>query len=108
MVPSTCHFILIKLLTLVAISKEESKVTAVFVLVMLFYSSFALFLMYNYWSKSNEWRNKEHSHDMKFLDQDISLHTVLVKGLDKTIPVDRMSDILTQTFTKLLPGPKVI
>ena len=55
--------------------------------------------MYNYWLKSNQWRNNGHSHDKKFQDQDISLHTVMLKGLDKSIPVDEMSQILTKTFS---------
>ena len=64
--------------------------------------------MYNYWTKSNKWRNKQHSHDKKFLDQDISLHTVMVTGLDKRMPVEKMSQMLTNTFSSLLPGNKVI
>lgn len=64
-----------------------------------FYTLFAFYLMYNYWLKSNQWRNNGHSHDKKFQDQDISLHTVMLKGLDKSIPVDEMSQILTKTFS---------
>jgi hypothetical protein len=64
-----------------------------------FYTLFAFYLMYNYWTKSNKWRNKGHSHDKKFVDQDISLHTVMVMGLEKRIPVDKMSQILTKTFS---------
>ncbi len=45
---------------------------------------------------------------MKFMDSDISMHAILIKGLDRKIPYETMEDTLKKTFEKLLPGPKVI
>ena len=105
---TNCQLILVKLLTFVSIYNDIPKTITVFVLMQFFYTLFAFYLMYKYWTKSHHWRNKEHSHDTKFQDQDIQAHTVLVTGLDKSLPVDKMSQQLTYIFSQLLPGDKVI
>jgi hypothetical protein len=82
--------------------------TAVFIMMMVFFTILTFALMYFYWKKSYEWRNKQHSHDMKFLDSDISMHAIMIKNLRTKISVSEMQVILKQTFEKLLPGPKVL
>ena len=55
----------------------------VFALTFFLYTTGAFTLMYFYWRKSMTWRYKEHKHSEPFYENDLSLHTVLVQGLDK-------------------------
>jgi hypothetical protein len=87
---------------------DSNKRLIMFILMMSIFTFLTFTLMYKYWKKSHYWRHKEHSHDMKFMDSDISMHAILIKGLDRKIPYETMEDTLKKTFEKLLPGPKVI
>lgn len=57
---------------------------------------------------SYNWRNKEHSHNTKFMDQDIAMHSIILTNIDKSIPAKKMSEIIFTTFDKLFPGNKVV
>jgi len=65
---------------------DKQKRLAMFIMMMSIFTILTFGLMYNYWKKSHQWRHKEHSHEMKFMDSDISMHAVLVKGLDTSVP----------------------
>ena len=84
--------ILIKYISVLAILGEsDGKLrTAIFVMMMVFFTLLTFVLMYFYWKKSYEWRNKQHSHDMKFLDSDISMHAIMIKNLRTTLSVEIM------------------
>jgi hypothetical protein len=60
--------VVIALLTAINISGSKDKQLAVFVLMMLGYTTSAFFLMYLYWKKSMNWRNRKHSHQEPFFD----------------------------------------
>jgi hypothetical protein len=87
---------------------DRDKRILMFVLMMLLFTCLTFVLMYRYWKKSYQWRHKQHSHDMKFMDSDIAMHAILIENLNKKLPVDRMQNMVKQIFEKLLPGPKVI
>lgn len=87
---------------------DRDKRILMFVLMMLLFTCLTFVLMYRYWKKSYQWRHKQHSHDMKFMDSDIAMHAFLIENLNKKLPVDRMQTMVKQIFEKLLPGPKVI
>ena len=101
---------MIKFISALAImgDSDKEKKLAMFILMMTIFTILTFCLMYYYWKKSHQWRHKEHSHDMKFMDSDIAMHAIMVKGLNGGIPADQMQEILKRTFEKLLPGPKVI
>ena len=79
-----------------------------FILMMILFTCLTFGLMYRYWKKSYQWRHKQHSHDMKFMDSDIAIHAILIENLNKRLPAERMQIMVKQIFEKLLPGPKVI
>jgi hypothetical protein len=76
--------VLIKYISALAIMGESDKDKQVpmFVLMMFLFTILTFGLMYFYWKKSYQWRNKQHSHDMKFTDVDISMHAIMVKNLN--------------------------
>lgn len=96
--------VLVKLLSLLNIQHDEARVTIVFVFNIAFYSLLTFYLMKTYWTKSYNWRHKEHSHTTKFLDYDISIHSVMIKNLDGGIPVEKMTQTLRLVFDQLFPG----
>lgn len=69
-----------------------------------FYTLMCLQFIRKYWNKSYTWRHKEHSHITKFLDYDIAIHSVMIKNLDATVPVDEMTKLLRGIFDGLFPG----
>lgn len=87
---------------------DREKRILMFVLMMLLFTTLTFWLMYRYWKKGYQWRHKQHSHDMKFMDSDIAMHAVLVENLNKKVPTEKMQTMVKQIFEKLLPGPKVI
>jgi hypothetical protein len=82
------EFVQIKTLTLVHIKDDEARVIGVFIVMILAYTFMAFWFMRNYWRKSLAWRHKEHSHKTKFLDYDIAMHSIMVTGIDQSIPLE--------------------
>ncbi len=66
MVNELNQLVLIRIITLLNIKNDVSKVTSVFVVIIISYTVLTFVLMYNYWKKSYAWRHKEHSHTTKF------------------------------------------
>ena len=73
------------------IKNDIDRVTAVFVLILVCYTALTFLFMHRYWLKAYSWRHKEHSHTTKFLDYDISLHAIMVTGLDRRVPTSEMT-----------------
>ncbi len=74
----------------------------------LFYTACGFFFMYKYWKRSNLWRYKEHTHDGKFLDHDIALHSLLVTNIPTEVSLSSMSAKLKFVFEKIFPDQRVI
>jgi len=110
LIPNTNTKVIIKYISLAAIMGESDrgKRLSVFILMMTILTALTFCLMYFYWKKSYLWRHRQHSHDMKFLDNDIAMHAIMVENLNKLVPAAKMEHVLKETFEKLLPGPKVI
>ena len=90
------------------IQNDYPRITAIFVLLIAFYTLMTFVLMHFYWKKSQSWRHREHSHNIKFLDNDIAMHAVMVSKLDKKVSVEKMQENLNTVFNKLFPGSKII
>ena len=52
----------LSILTILNITASHSKVGAVYILILIIYSTFALTMAFYYWKKSSEWRFRMHSH----------------------------------------------
>jgi Late exocytosis, associated with Golgi transport len=98
------ELVLVRLLSLLNIKHDDSKVAIVFTFNMFFYTLMTLYLMKTYWYKSYNWRHKEHSHTIKFLDYDISMHSIMIKNIDSSVPAAEMTEIIKRIFEKLFPG----
>lgn len=85
------------------ISGSYSKQVAIFVILNIFYTSCGFLFMYKYWKRSNLWRYKEHTHDGKFLDHDIALHSLLVTNIPTEVSLASMSSKLKLVFEKIFP-----
>jgi hypothetical protein len=42
------------------------------------------------------------------MDYDIAMHTVIVRDLDRNLPIDKATAIIDEIFNELFPGGKVI
>ena len=73
-----------------------------------FYVLASFIFMYFYWRRSLEWRYKKHSHQEKFMDHDIALHSIMITNLDKRIDLETMNEHLELVFTKIFQGTRVI
>lgn len=79
-----------------------------FGLMFLLYTISSFIFMYFYWRKSMSWRHRAHSHDTRFYEHDISLHTIMVRNLPEIHSTQEMSEILKEVFSSLFGARKVI
>ena len=47
------------------------------------------------------WRYREHKHSEPFYENDISLHTILVRGIPKNIPVAEAEKLMNEVFKSI-------
>lgn len=85
------------------ITGVEAKQVSIYVIMTVVYTVAALVFMFYYWKKSLEWRYRKHSHDEKFLDHDLALHSLMVTGLPSEVNVNAMSSKLRLVFEKIFP-----
>lgn len=102
------QFVQIFTLTLLHIRWEELRVIVVFTVMIVVYTFMAFWFMRNYWRKSIAWRHKEHSHKTKFMDSDIAMHSIMVTGIDQSIPLEVATQTVRTVFERLFNGGKII
>ena len=95
-------------ITLLHIKDDMDMVTVIFVIMILTYTLMTFIFMRNYWNKSYLWRHREHSHTTKFQDYDISIHSIMVTNIDRSIPLKEATATVESIFKQLFPGDKVI
>lgn len=93
--------------TALNISGSKPKLTVAFVFLFVIYTVGAFVMLFSYWKKSIEWGDKKHSHDEKFLDQDIAQHSVIVKNLDTDLSISQMDYHIKTVFDKMFPAGSI-
>ncbi len=96
--------------TVINVSANDAKVAGTFSLIVILTSSMSFMMCFFYWKKSSQWKYRKHSHQEKFLDYDIALHSLMIEGIPKNIPYLVINEKFKNAFSKMFPAdnPKVV
>lgn len=90
------------------ITDNDSKLLAIFVIMMLGFTFAAYTFMFFYWKMSADWRYRKHSHKERFLDYDIALHSLMITNLPTEQNMASMSRKIRLVFERIFPDGKVV
>jgi heme/copper-type cytochrome/quinol oxidase subunit 3 len=83
------------------VTGNDKKVITIYFIMTAFYVFASFIFMYFYWRRSLEWRYKKHSHQDRFMDHDVALHSIMVSNLNKSLDMETINEHLDLVFTKV-------